>query len=175
MAVTNTWSDGEVLYAADLNENFTDVETDITTAVNPIGGSPILIIPRQGHTVVQGTWAWSFQNTYIYGSLLDNSATHAQNDEITFKVYLMAGTWALDVMYTKSSSFGIMTISIDGSSIGTVDAYAGSTEVNKISEITGITVATGGLKTVSIKIATKNASSSSYNCYLGALNFRRTA
>ena len=39
---TNTWSDGEVLYAADLNQNFTDIEDEVNgpntfTDIAPIG------------------------------------------------------------------------------------------------------------------------------------------
>lgn len=139
------------------------------------GGSPIFIPLQDGYTSVQGTWAVNFDANYYGAFRFDNGGSRAQNDEITYQVFLMAGTYTFSLYQRKSTDIGIATISIDGSSIGTIDGYAAAPAVNSKSDITGAVVASSGLKTISIKMATKNGSSTHYGLYGGYMVWTRTA
>jgi hypothetical protein len=100
----------------------------------------------------------------------------AQNDEITFKVALAAGTWSITWMIFKLVNAGIYTISLDGVSQGTVDGYNSGTQVNQMMTLTGLVATTSGLHDLNFKMATKNASSSGYYGDLqGAIVLWRTA
>lgn len=142
----------------------------------PFGLRRIEIVPFLGRTVVQGTWTYdidatyqaNFLNGYVYNS------TVAQNDEITFQCPMEAGTWTIEAMNLRASNNGIMTFSIDGSSVGTIDTYSAVTSKNAVGSIAGITVATTGMKTLSLKIATKNGSSSGYRINLQFICLTRT-
>lgn len=129
----------------------------------------------QGVNVVQGTWA-TFEDASqpVHHIYLHNGTGTAQNDEITFPVALATGTYKFEIYYVKGNNCGILTLQIDGSSVGTIDMYNGSTSYDISGSITGIVVATAGLKTVSLKIATKNASSSNYRMNLTACSLIRT-
>ncbi len=98
-----------------------------------------------------------------------------QNDEISWQVALAAGTWAVDILFTKSNNRGIASIQIDDSAEGTVDFYGGSASWNNVGGVAGITIATTALYELSIKMLSKNGSSSSYFGGLNLLQMRRTA
>lgn len=102
-------------------------------------------------------------------------STGAQNAEIAFDVVLAAGTWAISLIHHQDTNRGIYTISLDASSVGTIDGYAASATTNVRSTVTGISVATTGKKELKLKMATKNASSSSYFGLVGLIVLRRTA
>lgn len=99
----------------------------------------------------------------------------AQNAEIGWDVTLSAGTWSLSVLGAKSSNLGIITASIDGTSIGTMDQYqAPALTPNLLFSVVGFT-ATAGKKRLLLKMATKNASSSSYFGLISVVTLQRTA
>jgi hypothetical protein len=108
-------------------------------------------------------------NGFLYNS------PGAVNDEIGWDVVLAAGTWTFSLLYTKISPGGIITVSLDGSSLGTIDTYNAATTPNQRASITGISVASSGKKRLLLKMATKNASSSNYWAALQALGLIRTA
>jgi hypothetical protein len=112
-------------------------------------------------------------STWLFGYLLQSSG--AQNAEASWPVSLSAGTWTIEFMSRKSTNIGIYTVSIDGVSVGTVDGYAASPASNQRSSITGIAVTPSGVKTLNFKMATKNASSSSYFGNLAYIRLLRTA
>lgn len=112
-------------------------------------------------------------DTQVMNGRVDS--TGAQNAEIGWDVVLAAGTWTVSVMSLLSTDAGIMTVSLDGSEKGTIDFYAGSGSSNSLKTITGDTVSTTGKKRLLIKMATKNASSSSYYGRISALRLLRTA
>src|SRR6185369_5695897 len=89
-------------------------------------------------------------------------STGAQNAVIGWDVVLGAGTWTLHLIHFQDTDRGIYTVAFDGSSVGTIDGYAGSTTRNTRSTITGISVATSKVIRLTLTMATKNASSSSY-------------
>jgi hypothetical protein len=140
-------------------------------------------------TTPQGTWAVSSvadsagdYGLYKPGSTANsggaqsfaNAVGTAQNDEVGWFVNLGAGTWEAKFWVRKSTNTAIITLNLDGASQGTVDTYAAAPAAATLS-ITGWTVATSGKHTISIKAATKNASSSAYVLNFTVIELHRTA
>jgi hypothetical protein len=136
----------------------------------------VQILPYLSRTVVQGTWKFddAADTPSLFGFFTYNSSS-AQNDEIMFPVVLSAGTWQIEIICLASNNCGIATVSLGGSSVGTMDTYSASTTRNVVKSITGISVATSGQTTLSFKIATKNASSSNYRFNPQLISLLRTA
>ena len=103
------------------------------------------------------------------------TSSGAQNAEVGWDVVLAAGTWTISLLGLKTTSAGIITASLDASDVGTIDQYNGSTSYNQLQTITSISVAATGKKRLLLKVATKNASSSSYTAYITKLRLLRTA
>jgi hypothetical protein len=99
-------------------------------------------------------------SSYIYSTEINSSG--AQNALISWPVVLSAGTWTFSLVHNKDADIGIYSVQLDGVEKGTIDGYAGAPALNTISTITGIVVAASGKATLMLKMATKNASSSSY-------------
>lgn len=99
----------------------------------------------------------------------------AQNAEIHWPLVLAAGTWNFEILSRDWSDRGIYTLFFDASSKGTMDGYNASDTLNVLHSVTGITVATSGKVDVSLKMATKNASSSNYRGSIQAVRLLRTA
>ena len=97
----------------------------------------------------------------------------ANPNSVTWEVLLDAGTWALDVIYGASSDRAIFDFLIDGSSIGTVDAYAATLTRNVAAAITGITLAAGH-HVLRIAANGKNAASADYFLTPFTLTLTRT-
>jgi hypothetical protein len=129
-----------------------------------------------GYTVVQGTWTIVANlATAIFSGYLTNATGVAQNDEITWPVSLSAGTWTISMIHHTFTDRGIYTFRLDGSTVGTIDGYSAGSTLNVVSTITGIAVAASGKKTLSVKMATKNASSSNYSFLSPLICLVRTA
>ena len=159
------WSDGQVLYAADLNDTF---NANIPSTITMPGCAY--------NTVVQGTWlsATSGSGTLINMFAINTyNSSGAINDEIDFNLCLKAGTYKLIVGYVKAPTAGIVTVYLDGSTIATIDEYAVGITYGLISTTTGITV-TAGLHTLKWKVTSKNGSSGSYEGYLDGFMLVRT-
>lgn len=133
-----------------------------------------------------GTWAaayWNGENlnspilksnvSTVYVAGMQNSSS-AQNDYVQYELPLSAGTWSIYVWVRKSTNTGIITVSIGGSSLGTLDTYAASVAYTEMS-ITGFSIATGGILSLRLEVTSKNASSSSYNVGLFSIHLVRTA
>ncbi len=119
-----------------------------------------------------------FTTTSVNTSRIMNgsrSGSVVQNSYIEWNLLLGAGTWAVDVMTSTYNGSGIITVSLDGSSVGTIDLYSAGVADNVQQSLTGVTVAATGVKAVRLTMATKNASSSAYDCVLNGLQLRRTA
>lgn len=171
--------DASAISLADVGGNTTETEVEGAIAelyglAGGSGGSPAVVLATFGYTVVQGTWTKAYDPSQQLAFYLFSS-TDAQNDEVTYKVLLGAGTYTIELLHVTNNNRGIYTISIDGVSAGTIDGYSAGNTYNIYSAITGVTVSVSGLKTISVKMATKNASSSAYRAVFSALVFHRTA
>jgi hypothetical protein len=109
----------------------------------------------------------------IHNGLKDSSG--AQNASIEWEVPLAAGTWDIEVTHAEGSSHGIASVRFDGVEKGTIDFYTAGTNWNQQDSVTGIAVASPAVVTVSLVMATKNASSSGYAGRINGVRLRRTA
>jgi len=141
------------------------------------GGSGVdnWLIDLNPLTGSHGNTNWTTMNidaAEIWAADIESSG--AQNDEIYWDLGISGGTWDFSLLHHKGSNRGIYTVSIDGSSIGTIDGYNGSPSKNIISVITGASI-TAGKRRLKLKMATKNGSSSNYFGTIGIIQLRRTA
>lgn len=116
----------------------------------------------------QGTWA----ATMSAAPYLSNGA--AINDGRTWDfIRGSGGTYTLTSWHWAYASGGILTFYLDGTSLGTVDTYAGSTNSSASAVIaTGVTISSG-FHTFGWKITSK--SSGAYSARVYAPVFTRTA
>lgn len=122
-------------------------------------------------TVVQGTWS-SNAPTIDATGFIYQTQTHTGaviNDEYTFKQYIGKGIYKVSISGTRNSNCGILTLSIDGTAVGTFDFYAASGVI--VLTVDDISVTSSKLHTISCKVATKNASSSGYAMNLIDMQF----
>jgi hypothetical protein len=138
--------------------------------------------PFGGGLGTVGVWSVSINSTHIKGGTYNSSGT--QNDEIYWDILIPTGTWVLRLIHFQASNRGIYTVSIDGTSVGslggsssTIDGYNAVTTPNVVSEITGIAVPASSttLRRLKLKMATKNASSTLYIGSIAVLAMRRTS
>ena len=124
-------------------------------------GEHIVFNPESMTAVIAGTWAISYGALCGYRSQ-SNGATKAQNDEINFKAWLGKGDYDVYLVFNTNADRGICHVQVDGTDIGTIDTYAAAPVSNVLDSISAATVATSGLKTIGLKMATKHASASAY-------------
>lgn len=98
----------------------------------------------------------------------------ATGQHMEWDVALTAGTWTLTVVYLKSGSFGIVTPSIDGTDLSTLDTYVAGTTYNNVNQWTGINIASDGVKELKFRTDSKNAGSAGYNFYPQWITLTRT-
>lgn len=99
----------------------------------------------------------------------------ALNDEVVYNVQLGPGTWTFGLWRTIFTSYGILTVTLDGTTIATLDNYSGGSVNPGQSLTTGISITAPGVYALKLKTTGKNASSSAYNQRLWAIDFTRTA
>lgn len=109
----------------------------------------------------------------IHGGYMASSG--AQNDLIGWDVVLAAGTWIFELEHDTASTRGIYSIRLDGVEVGTIDGYSAILIWNVRTLVAGIVVATTGKKRLTLQMATKNGSSSSYIGAIQHVQLRRTA
>lgn len=140
-----------------------------------VAGSPypwVVDIDVFGAVAAQVNWASKAYGAYAYGGIL-TSNSGAQNESVSFDVVLEAGTWIVDVTYTKGANNGIFTITVGGVSAGTIDSYAAAGSNNNLTSTGGFQISESGKKRVTLTMATKNASSGSYYGQIQHLQLRR--
>ena len=85
----------------------------------------------------------------------------AQNDVAGYNISLPAGTYTWILISHKDTNRGIYHLREGASDLATIDGYAGAGNLI-VDKVTGIVMVGGTLDALSIKMATKNASSSAY-------------
>jgi hypothetical protein len=165
--------------SADFYIYYNSVALIRTAGTSSIAGG----IDTPGYTWQYLPWMGSKTNT-LWSSRLQSNAqigggylrtdTGAQNNEISWDIWLDVGTYKYAQIYNKNTDEGIYSVQLDGVEKGTIDAYAAAPANNAYTEITGITVSTAGVKNFKLKMATKNASSSAYNAYINSVAWIRT-
>lgn len=135
--------------------------TDTEVAAKDIGEGHITILPFNYDSIGQGTWVLTVAASHPLNFQFNNTS-NTDLDNISYKVYLAAGTYTLRVIHYKSDSQGIVDIDIDGVEKASVDCYAAVVDYDAILSQTGIVIATSGLKTIKFRLDGKNGASSSY-------------
>jgi hypothetical protein len=122
-----------------------------------------------------GNTNWStITNVTVIIYYFDIESNGTQNATIYWYVGLSGGTWDIGLMHNTGTNRGIYSVQVDDTEVGTVDGYAGVAAKNVISAVTGVAISAGKRK-IALKMATKNASSSSYYGAITHLQLRRTA
>jgi len=105
-----------------------------------------------------------FQNGYY------NYQTPAINNKTTWRVSLPAGNYFVYTLTTRNSACGIAHFQMDGTDFATLDCYAAALTRGVAASASGtIDLATGGDHLFSVKMSTKNASSSNYQFFIQAM------
>lgn len=116
----------------------------------------------------------SVGSSILFGGYSQSSG--AQNAEASWEIACAAGTYAFTLIHSRDVNRGIYSVQVDTVEVGTIDGYNGSTAHNTVNtSITGIAIATTAKHTIKLKMATKNASSSSYFAAVQHFAMRRTA
>lgn len=132
-----------------------------------------VIDPWAGWVSANTNWSTQTTNANDLPTQLSWTSSGAQNALVDLLVALPAGTCTLKFWHYRGSDRGIFTVYLDGVSQGTVDSH-NATQDGQLSSVT-LTVATTDVHTLEFKMATKNASSSSYKGYLGRCYIEQTA
>jgi hypothetical protein len=116
-------------------------------------------------STISGTWGYATGSGWRTASWNQSTGT-AVNDEVQFKFHLDAGTYNFQTISRTGTDFGIATIALNGTTIGTMDCY--DTVNAHITNSSGsVVVSSGGLATYSFKVTGRNASNTTG--YKGAI------
>lgn len=138
------------------------------------GEGHITILPFSYVSIGQGTWVLSFDaGKYLGGAFWNSSAT--DGDNVSYKVYLDAGTYTLLISGNTWPHAGITDIYLDAVEIASFDWYADPVVKNVRQLQTGITVASSGIYTLKIQLDGKHASSNGYQFLPSYIALWRTA
>lgn len=138
-----------------------------------VGEGRITILPWDYDSIGQGTWVLTLIASQILNGWLNNDS-NADGDNISYRLYLTAGTYTLRVVGRKHTICGIVDVDIDAVEVASFDLY-GALTYNVVFSQTGITIASDGLKTLKLRVDGKNASSSAYYASISAIALWRTA
>lgn len=120
------------------------------------GEGHISLPANQYSYVTQGAWVVLFNAVYPTYTILYNAST-AQNDQLDYYAWLSKGTYTFQGYMFTNTPNAILTLLLDGVSVGTADTY-GSEVYGVLKTITSIAVTTSGRHVLSFKAATRNAS-----------------
>lgn len=148
---------------------------ELETAID--GEGHITILPWFYNSITSGTWTLFSTGSGVTNQILGDWSLRATDNlsQVDYKVYLAPGTYTFSLITVKNVDRGIIDVLIDGASVGTMDGYSATLTYNAKLSVTGIAISTGGLKTLSIKVNGKNASSTNYLVDLFCLALWRTA
>lgn len=134
-------------------------------------GYSVFIVPWAGHKSSVN----AFTRDQGSGQLGGGRAYTADllNSEVAWDVWLDSGTYKVAYVYQSASNYGIATFLLNGVSVGTIDQYAAAGAFNNYSEITAIAVA-AGLKTLTVRAASRHASSTGYFLPMNSIAIIRT-
>jgi hypothetical protein len=115
-----------------------------------------------------------FNNSAYTGGYRAGPGNGVQDQTASWKVVLSAGTYELDVVSIDWDDGGIMSWTLDDAPIGTIDGYSSSGKYNEFHTLPHLVVSDGGVKTLTVKVSSKNDASAGFNAYLEAIQLRRT-
>jgi hypothetical protein len=141
-------------------------------ALQPVGARVYL---NPFHAETADTNWHNYAAPIASASMGSRESSGAQNAEVTFKIALAAGTWTLHLFTLTGSNLGIVTVSLNTVSQGTIDLYTAGLTANVKKTLTGVAPGTSALHDLNFKMATKNASASTFFGELISITLERTA
>lgn len=143
---------------------------------NPaIGGDGhITVNPLSYDSIGQGTWVLISEANCWGRHPLWNSS-HTDGDELSYKVSLVKGTYTVFLLAKTHTYNGILDIYIDAAEVASFDLYGNPSVNNVIYTDPNNVIASGGLKTLKLKVDGKHASSTDYYVILQSIVLWRTA
>lgn len=126
------------------------------------------------NTIGQGNWVIGPTPNAIFGNF-NNGITLADGDNFTLKDYLAQGTYSLRYICRENNNIGIVDIDIDGVEVASFDAYAPALGYDIVFFQGNIVIAAPGLKTITVRVDGKNASSVTFGCWYNEIALWRTA
>jgi hypothetical protein len=136
------------------------------------GGTTIM--PIKPDAVNTGTWTLNQSTSTVFACYSQGS--NADGNNCTYKVPMAAGTYTIQVIYGQGTNFAKFDIQIDGAVVVSgIDGYAGGDAWNTISETTGVTITSGGIKNLKVIHNGKNGLSSGYFSRIEGIIIRQTA
>ncbi len=138
------------------------------------GSGRVIILGPDYVSIGQGSWLASASASRILGFIWLTS-TLANGDNISYSVYLQAGTYTFLTVHQRDSNGAQVNVELDGIQQQALQMYAGGLTHNVIVRSTGKVVAATGLKTIRVRVTGKHASSSNYGCFFNYIALWRTA
>jgi len=132
---------------------------------------PITILATNWTKVIQGTWVLYIYVTQFLCGWVTNYLGAALDDEIEYQLSLPKGYYNITFLGVKGPNAGIITYSIDGADIQTIDLYAAGVTYNHKETIHDAWIPTSGKHILRIKVRGKNVASTGYDCYMTYLTF----
>lgn len=136
--------------------------------------STVVVLATQSPKATVGFTSAGYVASRFFTSQRTNYSVKAQNDYVEYDVALSAGTYTFDLFHEKAADYGIVTVAINGTSVGTIDTYSASFAPTTIGSITAITVAASGRQTVRLTVSSKNASSTNFGIVFNGFAMTRT-
>lgn len=96
-------------------------------------------------------------------------------DSVSWYIEMAAGTWSIKAICFTDATSGIYSVKIDGTTVGSFDFYSASGTFNVAMTITGVSVPSSGVKTLTLEATGKNASSADYCFRLAQISGVKTA
>ena len=138
------------------------------------GGSHIVVLLFAYNSIGQGTYAFGSYPVHALAHVFVNT-THDDGDNLSYMVYLPAGTYTIGLLTKRDVDQGIMDIDIDTVEVASWDLYNAADQNNVWLTDAGNVVAISGLKTIRVRIHGKNGASSNHFARSTALIFWRTS
>ncbi len=142
------------------------------------GGDPgeghITILPLSYSAIGAGTWVLGY-TTSIYTCWEIYNSSLANLDNISFQVYLAAGTYTLLLVTATAASHAIVDFDVDATEVASFDTYSAGAVYNVRKTQTDIVIATSGLKTLKARVHGRHASATNWEVDIVYIALWRTA
>jgi len=138
------------------------------------GEGHINFLPMSYVSIGQGVWAF-WPDADMWSGFAWGNSSSADGDELDYKAYLAQGTYTFMIQTYKFPEAGILKVDIDGEEVASIDLYNVGWVRNVREVVADIAVATSGLKTITLRVDGKNASSTDYYIVYSYAAFWRTA